>query len=305
MTNLNRLLRAVAPLLAVLLAGCETGAPGVKPAAAPFLQAFQARGVVKELQPDGHTVVISHEEIPGYMPAMVMPFTARNTNELHGLAAGDTVAFQLIVSANDGWIEQVRKLESPPVTAIAPALPAPLRVVRDITPLQEGDPLPDYTFTNELGQAVSLGQFKGQALAITFIFTRCPFPTFCPKMSLNFIETQNKLKALTNAPANWRLLTLTFDPEYDTPAVLQEYAARYGADPARWSFLTGAKADISTITEQSGVMFWRENPTEPFSHNLRTIVVDTQGRVQKIIANNNWTADELVAELLRAAAVRP
>lgn len=305
MTNLNRLRRATAPLLALLLTGCGADSPAKKPDAAPVLQTFQARGVVKELQPDGHTIVISHEEIAGYMPAMVMPFTVKGTNELQNIAAGDTVAFQLIVSADDGWIEQVRKLESPPATNAAPALPPSLHIVRDITPLKEGDPLPDYTFTNELGQAVSLGQFKGQALAITFIFTRCPFPTFCPKMSLNFIETQNKLKALTNAPTNWRLLTLSFDPEYDTPAVLKEYAARYGADPARWSFLTGATADIATITEQSGVMFWRENRTEPFSHNLRTIVVDTQGRVQKIIANNNWTADELVAELLRAAAVRP
>lgn len=305
MTNLNRLLRAAAPLLAVLLTGCVADSPAKKPDAAPFLQAFQARGVVKELKPDGHTVVINHEEIPGYMPAMVMPFTVKGTNELQNIAAGDTVAFQLIVSADDGWIEQVRKLESPPATNAAPTLPPSLHIVRDITPLKEGDPLPDYTFTNELGQAVSLGQFKGQALAITFIFTRCPFPTFCPKMSLNFIETQNKLKVLANAPTNWRLLTLSFDPEYDTPAVLKEYAARYGADPARWSFLTGATADIATITEQSGVMFWRENRTEPFSHNLRTIVVDTQGRVQKIIANNNWTADELVSELLRAAAVRP
>lgn len=305
MTNLNQLLRAAAPLLAVLLAGCGADSPAKKPDAAPVLQTFQVRGVVKELKPDDHTVVISHEEIPDYMPAMVMPFTVKGTNELQGLAAGDTVAFRLIVSADDGWIEQVKKLKPSHATNTANALPPALRVVRDVTPLQEGDLLPDYTFTNELAQAVSLRQFQGQALAITFIFTRCPFPTFCPKMSLNFIETQNKLKALTNALANWRLLTLSFDPEYDTPAVLKEYAARYGADPARWSFLTGATADTAAISEQFGVMFWRENPAEPINHNLRTVVVDTQGRVQKIIANNNWTADELVAELLRAAAVRP
>lgn len=295
-------------LLALLLTGCETGlhSPAAKkPAAEPFLQAFQARGVIQELKPDGTAAVISHEEIPGYMPAMVMPFTVKGTNELQGLAAGDTVSFQLIIGAQDGWIEQVTKLDVPRAAPAPSALPPTLRVVREVAPLQEGDLLPEYNFTNELGQAVSLGQFKGQALALTFIFTRCPFPTFCPRMAQNFTETQNKLKARPNAPANWRLLALSFDPEFDTPAVLREYAARYGADPERWNFLTGSLADITAITEQFGVMFWRANPAEPISHNLRTVVMDAQGRVQKIIPNNDWTSDELVAELVRAAAVKP
>jgi protein SCO1 len=192
----------------------------------------------------------------------------------------------------------VKKLDVPHVET---KLPPTLRVVRDVEPLKEGDLLPDYTFTNELGHAVNLAQFRGQALAITFIFTRCPFPTFCPAMSRNFAETQEKLIALTNAPANWHLLTLSFDPEYDTPAVLKTYAENFHADPARWSFLTGALIDITAITEQTGVQFWRANPGEPINHNLRTVVVDTQGRVQKIIANNNWTSDELVAEMVKAA----
>ncbi|MCX6895409.1 MAG: SCO family protein, partial [Verrucomicrobia bacterium] len=136
-------------------------------------------------------------------------------------------------------------------------------------------------------------------------FTRCPLPNFCPRMSLNFVEAQTKLKKLPAAPANWQLLTLSFDPAYDTPAVLKEYAERYGCDPARWSFLTGDLAAVTALTEQAGVMFWRENPAEPISHNLRTVVVDPRGRVQKIIPNNDWTGDELVAEILKAAAVAP
>jgi protein SCO1/2 len=175
--------------------------------------------------------------------------------------------------------------------------------VRDVEPLNIGDPLPDYTFTNELGQAVSLAQFKGQALAITFIFTRCPFPTFCPQMSRYFRETQEKLKQQTSM-TNWHLLTLSFDPEFDTPAVLKNYAEEYQADPSRWNFLTGALIDVTALTEQFGVQFWRVNPGEPLSHNLRTVVVDAAGRVQKIFPNNNWTSDELVAEMLKAAAVK-
>jgi protein SCO1/2 len=305
---------AVALLLAVVVAGCATkkfepvvidpnvpaaDAPAAVPSG-PFLQAFQVHGIIHELPADGRTAVISHEEIPGYMPAMIMPFTVKDTNELAGLQPGDSISFQLMVDKTNGWIEQLVKLDVPRVAVLPPAL----RVVKDVEPLNVGDLLPDYHFTNELGQAVSLAQFRGQALAITFIFTRCPFPTFCPLMSLNFDAVQNKLKALTNATANWHLLTLSFDPEYDTPATLKEYAGRYGYDPAHWSFLTGALVDITALTEQVGVQFWRVNPGEPISHNLRTVVVDPQGRVQKIIPNNDWTSDELVAELVKALAVK-
>ena len=294
--------------LILLLAGCAGNNPRAK-SATPLMQAFLVRGVVKELKPADNTLVIQHEEIPGYMPAMTMPFQIKNPKEMTGLSPGDNVSFQMVVTKTDGWIEGVKKLaapDAPPPTAPPPTLPEnlPIRIARDVTPLKEGDALPDYSFTNEQGQAVSLSQFKGQALALTFIFTRCPFPTFCPLMSRNFAEAQEKLKQMTNAPANWHLLTLSFDPEFDTPAVLNGYAREYHADPARWNFLTGALLDITAISEQFGVQFWRVNPGEPISHNLRTVVVDAQGRVQKIFPNNNWNSDELVAEVVKAAAVK-
>ena len=296
--------------LVFLLAGCAGTNPRATSPAKPFMQAFLVHGVVRELQPAEKSVVIQHEEIPGYMPAMTMPFQLKNPKEMTGLSPGDNVSFQMIVTETNGWIEGVKKLA--PSAAIpanepsssAPPTNAPIRIVRDVAPLNVGDALPDYSFTNEQGQAVSLSQFKGQALALTFIFTRCPFPTFCPLMSRNFAEAQEKLKQRPAAPANWHLLTLSFDPEYDTPAVLNGYAQEYHADPARWNFLTGALLDITAISEQFGVQFWRGNPGEPISHNLRTVVVDAQGRVQKIFPNNNWTSDELVAEILKAAAVK-
>ncbi|MCX6895322.1 MAG: copper-binding protein, partial [Verrucomicrobia bacterium] len=161
-------LKSLSFAAALVLAGCASPSapPAAKPAGSLFVQAFQARGIVKELQPDGKTVVISHEEIPGYMPAMVMPFTAGDTNELRGLAAGDLVSFQLVTSADTSWIEQVKKLDAPRAPTAPPALPPTLRVVREVEPLKEGDLLPDYTFTNQLGQPVRLADFRGQALAI-------------------------------------------------------------------------------------------------------------------------------------------
>jgi protein SCO1/2 len=267
-------------------------------------QVFQVKGVVVELDEDGKTVKIKHEEIPGYMGAMTMPFEARPTNELSGLAAGDTVSFRMSVTDTDGWIDQIKKLDVAQVTNTLP-MTGPFRAVRDVEPLNVGDMLPEYHFTNQLGQAVSLSQFRGKALAITFIFTRCPFPTFCPLMSRNFEEVQKKLLAQPNAPTNWHLLTISFDPEYDTPPRLKGYAKQYNADPARWSFLTGTLIDITAIAEQCGLLFWREGNDFNISHNLRTAVVDAQGRVQKILPENKWTSEDLAQEIVKAAQVKP
>ena len=268
---------------------------------APSNQIFFVRGVVRELDADGKTVVIRHDNIPGYMKAMEMPFEVQNTNELRGLQTNETISFRLTITTNDAWIDQVKKLNVAPQEL--PSRPT-VRIVRDVDPLNMGEALPNYNFTNELGQAVSTSQFKGQALAITFIFTRCPFPTMCPRMSGNFAEAQKKLLTMTNAPTNWHLFTISFDTEFDTPAVLKSYARRYDYDPKRWSFLTGDTLDITAIAEQFGLQFWRLNPNEPLSHNLRTAVIDTKGRVQKVLPENKWTSDELVQEIVKAAAVK-
>lgn len=298
--------------LLVFTLSCERQSPAPRPvpvappATAPAstnIQIFQVKGVVVASSPAEKSVRIQHEEIPGYMEAMTMPFDVKDTNELAGLNAGDTVTFRLLVTEHDGWIDQIQKLETPKrVNTLPPN--APIRIVRDVEPLNPGDALPEYHFTNQLSQAVSLSQFQGQALAITFIFTRCPFPTFCPLMSNNFRAAQEALLKKPNAPTNWHLLTLTFDPEFDTPEKLKNYAASYGCNPQHWSFLTGALIDITALGEQFGLTFWRD-PQTGISHNLRTVIVDARGRVQKIITENKWTPEELTEELMKAAAVKP
>ncbi len=260
-------------------------------------QIFQVKGVVEEIKPDGKSAVIKHEEIPNYMAAMTMEFETRNTNELRGLKMGDAISFRMIVTGDDGWIDQVKRLSTPPTEAPSRST---FRRVRDVEMLNVGDALPEYHFTNQFGQAVSLSEFKGQAVAIDFIFTTCPFPTMCPRLSQNFSDVQTKLKQMPNAPANWHLLTVSFDPEKDTSAVLKEYSGRFHADPQRWSFLTGDLIEITALAEQFGQTFWREGGS--LSHNVRTVVIDIEGRVQKIIPENKWTSDDLVAEILKAAA---
>ena len=263
-------------------------------------QIFSVKGVVRELKPDGRTIVIKHEEIPNYMAAMTMPFEARNTNELAGLKPGDEVSFRLLVTDKDGWIDQITKTGATNVDEPPPR--ETFRRVRFVDPLNIGDAMPDYPFTNELGQAIHLGQFKGQALGLTFIYTRCPLPNFCPRMSINFSDACKKLLAMPNGPKNWHLLSISFDPEFDAPATLKNYAKRYERDTSHWNFATGALIDIDAITEQFGLMFPREGAI--FNHNLRTVVVDAQGRVQKVFTGNEWKVEDFVEEMVKAAGVK-
>jgi protein SCO1 len=283
-------------------AGVSGQAPGASTTVSTNEQRYQAKGIIKELRPDGKTVVIQHEAIPGYMPAMTMPFEVRDTNELRGLQAGDAVAFRITVTETDGWVSDIRKLAQPKPAELPSR--AGFFVTRDVEPLNIGDALPDYHFTNEFGRVVRTGQFKGGPLVFTFFFTSCPYPLFCPKLSSLFEETEKKLLAMTNAPAKWQLLSISFDPNYDSPEVLKNYAARYHYDPKHWTFVTGDMIDLVSISDEVGEEFSR-SPETGVTHNLRTVVVDAQGRIQKIYHNNEWTADDLVAEILKAANAKP
>ena len=267
---------------------------------------YLVHGVVKKVDLEGKTVTIQHEEIPKFMVAMTMPFNVKQTNLLEGLEPGDAVWFVLVVAPDESWIEKIVKEKKEgalaPPTNTAPQREA-FRVVRDVEPIKEGDQMPNYRFTNELGKTVDLASFKGQALAFTFIFTRCPLPDFCPRMSRNFFEISQSLSKLTGGPTNWHLLSISFDPHYDTPAVLHAYARVFQYDPKRWNFVTGAMEDIDAITDQFNLVIMKRG--EEWDHKVRTVVVDAAGRVQKIVYGNEWKPETIVQEIVKAAAVKP
>ncbi len=291
-----------------LLCGCSPAQPPGANSPAPGSPAdasitnYTVRGVVVGLGEDGKSVKVKHEEIPGYMMAMTMPFEARPTNELTGLMRGDQIEFRMRVTETDGWIDQVRILgttKTEPTNAVND-----IKVIPDVPELKAGDLVPNYTYTNELGRVIHLADYRGQALAITFIFTRCPFPTFCPRMTEQFGKVSKLLKSAPDAPPNWRLLSLSFDPDFDTPATLQVYGQRHQYDPARWSLATGSFNQIERLTGHFGLYFGRNVPIAQQNHNLRTVVLDTLGRVHEIFVGNEWTAEELVTSIRAAAAVK-
>ncbi len=307
---------ALFALSLALLAGCEDRKPAETSSVADTnRQVFQVKGVVKELKPNGKTAVIAHETIPDYMDAMTMDFDVKDKRELQGLSPGDAISFRMVVTKDDGWIENVRKLPpSAPTngnqvisindTNGTNAGPMTFRRSPMVEPLNIGDTVPDYKFTNQWGSPISLAQFKGRALAITFIFTRCPFPTFCPRMSQFFEKGQQQLKSTPNAPKNWSLLSISFDPAYDTPQRLDAYAVQYNLDTNHWQFATSDLWTIDGITEQVGLTFYRPTPAALPEHNLRTVVIDANGRLQKIFVGNEWTTDEFVSEMVKAAGAK-
>lgn len=263
---------------------------------------FLVRGTIKKIIPDEKKISIQHEEIPNYMPAMTMPFNVKELSQLDGLAPGDAIWFRLWVSADESWIDKITKAVAAPPQTNAPPEREAVRVARDVEPLQVGDLMTNYTFTNELGRTVQLQDFRGQALAFTFIFTRCPLPDFCPRMSRNFADVCEKLKAMSNGPTNWHLLSISFDPHFDTPSVLEGYSKAFQNDPLRWNFVTGAMIDIDAITDQFELIIVKRG--NDWDHKMRTVVIDTNGRVQKIIYGNEWKPDELVEEIVKAAQVK-
>jgi len=165
----------------------------------------------------------------------------------------------------------------------------------------EARALLDYKFTNELGQAVSLNDFHGQALAMTFFYTRCPLPDYCPRLSKNFQEASQKLEAMTNAPANWHFISVSFDTDFDSPEMLKAYGESYAYDPARWSFLTGPPDKIAELARSCGMNFERDGNT--FNHSFRTLIVDAAGRLQMVFPTGGDLSDQIVAQIIKTAAV--
>ena len=255
-------------------------------------RSFMAKGTVTELKPDRRTVVIRHEAISNYMASMTMPFKVRSPEELAGLHRGDEISFQLHVAESESWVDHLTIIG----TVSLPPAPAPIPL-----PAVQPDPsLLDYKFTNELGRAVSLNDFRGQALAITFFYTRCPLPDYCPRLSKNFQAAQKILESRSGAPTNWHLLSISFDTEFDSPAMLKAYGNSYQYDPGHWSFLTGPADKIGELARGSGVSYQYDAGT--FNHDFRTLIIDAAGHLQMIFPTGGDLSDQIVTELIKAAA---
>jgi len=264
---------------------------------------YIVRGVLKKVNQSEHQLVIAHEAIPNFMEAMTMPFNIKDDAILTRVAPGEKVTFQLHITEAESWIDHIEKLDlSQPVANIPAASKSdfhPEVNTNSAVASHAENSLRNYKFTNELGHPVSLSGFHGQAIALTFFFTRCPIPEFCPRLSRNFQEVQRKLSTMENAPTNWRLLSVTFDPAHDTPQVLKAYGASYQYDPKHWSFLTGPQDKIAEFARLCDVKFDPENGL--INHNFRTLIIDSSNHLQMVFPTSGDISDAIIQELLKAA----
>jgi protein SCO1/2 len=256
---------------------------------------YTLQGQILSVAPDRKEANIKHEDIKGFMPAMTMPYKIRDEKQLETIAPGDLISATLVVVSNDAYLKDVRKvgtapLEKPPAEASAPASSG-------FELLKNGQPVPDVSFLDQDGGKIDFASMKGKALVVTFIYTKCPMPTFCPLMDRHFATMQAKLKEKNN-DLDVRLLSVSFDPVTDTPPVLKRHAQALGADPRIWTFLTGDRDDIDQWASRFGVSVSRAmNDPRDITHNLRTAIIDRQGNLVQTYSGNEWTPEQALADL--------
>lgn len=255
---------------------------------------YKLQGQVLSVSTDHREANIRHEEIPGFMAAMTMPYHVRDTKLFEGLAPGDLINATLVVEERDAYLSAVTRVGNAPLE-LPPGAATPGPGGVEMVPI--GSPVPDGDFVDEDGRKVSLQTYRGSALVVTFMYTTCPLPNFCPLMDSNFaaiqkalVEKKNELRA--------HLLSVTLDPAVDTPAVLKEHAKKLDADPRLWSFLTGDRDTLDEWAARLGLSVSRAtNDPRDITHNLRTALIDRQGNLVQIYSGNEWKPSQVLADI--------
>jgi protein SCO1 len=257
---------------------------------------YPLRGTVSSVNRAVREVVVAHEAVPGFMPAMTMPFPIADDKALAELERGDRISATLVVGETRAYLEGV-KVERKAAADLPPARPPGTSAEPDL-----GDAAPDATFVNQDGKKVHLADYRGRALAVTLIFTRCPLPDFCPRMISHFAEVEAELARQPALAAKAHLLAVSFDPKFDTPDVLRAYGKRAlkGGGFDRFELLTGDPAEVKRLADFLSLDFEEDGPG--FTHNLRTAVLDKEGKLFRLYRGNDWAPGALLADLQAAAA---
>jgi protein SCO1/2 len=306
MVGMTRTLLAGACVLVVAqLCAAAQPVPATKPVHAVDRHSIQ--GILVQVNPARQSIVVSCDAVPGYMDAMVMPFTVRGPANFKSLVPGATVRFDMLESKNQSFAEHLQEVdvsnhESEPIEAgrltflqqaMDPAAAA--KVVR------VGQPVPDFTLIDQASEPTHLSQFKGKVVALTFAYSRCPNPNYCFRLSNNLSIIERRFHA--QAGSSLILITVVIDPDHDQGAALAKYADTWKADPKAWRFLTGSLDDVHNVAELFGMGFWND---EGFlAHTFHTVVIDRDGKLAANIEGNQFTArqlGDLVANVMRRPA---
>ena len=269
-------------MVMILVAGCSGEQ---KPT---DLVTFDLRGVVVSINYQQRRIIIDHEEIPNYMMAMTMPFKVKDTTILYRVQPGDTVQGTLAVSRSESWIEKLAVVSKGEV--VEPSSAAADSIFRRV--YKVGETMPDFSFVNQEGRRVRLSDYRGKVVAMTFIYTRCPLPDFCIRMSDHFARVQKSLSADRTLAGKWHLITISFDPKFDTPPVLKNYGKVYTKDLSTWDFVTDSMKTILDIADGLELVT-EDDEGGLIAHNLRTAVIDKKGALVEVFRGNEWTPQQL------------
>jgi protein SCO1/2 len=257
------------------------------------LVTFPIRGEVVDIDTAKGRIIIAHEEIPDYMAAMIMPFKVKDPQLITSVAPGDSVIGTLAVSRTESWLATLTVTGSGSPPEILDANSLNMRRL-----FKAGDRIPDFVFLDQDGKRVTLRNYHGKAVALTFIYTRCPLPEFCIRMSDHF----NKIQALLKKNAergSWQLVTVSFDPVYDRPPAMKAYGETYGADFSRWSFLTDPDTTGRTVLALADGfdLTYEADEGALIAHNLRTVLINPKGELVEVVKDNEWKPEEIVEKM--------
>ena len=254
---------------------------------------YELKGKVVAVEKEKSLVTISHEDIKGFMPAMTMPFTVPSKSDLQILAPDDQVTATLVVDGSHSWLEELIITRQSSNSSGMPA----------VILAKEGDEVPNFTLRNQDDREIRIHNYRGKALLLTFIYTRCPVPDYCTLMSNNFAQIDRELGKDVELYAKTHLLSISIDPAYDTPKVLRSYGAahteRYQTETfAHWEFAAGTADQVKEIATYFGLTYFPEK--DQIIHALRTVIVNPEGKIAKIYSGNEWKPEEVVSELQKA-----
>jgi protein SCO1 len=273
----------------------------------PAAKRYPFTGRVVSVDSQAQAAVIDGDAIPGFMDAMAMPYKIKPAATLHHLLPGDSISADVMVLQPDAknedaipayWLENVK--------TIAHIDPAPAAGANGLHMPSPGEDVPDFVFTNQAGKRISLKQYRGHVLLVTFIYTRCPFSDFCPRMSSNFAEI-DKRAATDPALAGAHLLSISFDPEHDTPKVLRDYGYSVAHTHeevlfSRWEFAAPSAADLPRIAGFFALTIKPEGGV--ITHNLSTAVIGPDGKIVKWYHGSDWQVSDLIKDAIAARATK-
>ena len=290
--NIFRLLIFI--LICVLLSSCQAIFPKAG-------KRFDLKGKVVSVDKYSKEVTVAHEEVKGYMPAMAMPFKLKYAWPFDVLAPGDQIQATLVVTDTSSWLEDVS------ITKESTDAPNGENVSGLAEP-KAGDAVKDFSLINQDGKPIHLQQYKGRAVLLTFIYTRCPLPEYCTLMSNQFAEIDKELQKNPSLYARTHLLSISFDPEHDTPEVLRSYGAahtgQFSAESfAHWEFVTGSPQEVKDIAQFFGLRYFQDS--DQIVHSLRTAIIAPDGRIYKIYNGNEWKPDEALRDLQSLLSTTP